>query len=264
MENPVIELMLNRKSIRRYKDEVPTDEVIAAVVRAGQQAPFASQLYSVLLSRERDKHPYKAPLLFVICVDCHKLELMMAKRNWEVVTNDLLLLLFGIQDAALMAENMVIAGESLGLGSCFLGMAPYRAESIIEDFKLPRRVFPLVMLVVGYPAENPPPRPRYPQEYVLFEGEYPELSDEKVERAMAAMDEGYMEQDYYRRVNVIIPLEGEREEKYTFENYGWTEHISRKWGQWHSSNKELLEKLRMCGFEVCGGPEVEWGGRCSA
>ena len=75
-----------------------------------------------------------------------------------MVTNDLSLLLFGIQDAALMAENMVIAAESLGLGSCFLGAAPYIAAEIIKEYKLPQRVFPLVQLAIGYPAENPPPR----------------------------------------------------------------------------------------------------------
>src|SRR5690606_13558808 len=64
-------------------------------------------------------------LLFTICVDAHKLELIMAQRGWKMVTNDLSLLVLGIQDAALVAENMVIAAESLGLGSCFLGAAPY-------------------------------------------------------------------------------------------------------------------------------------------
>jgi FMN reductase [NAD(P)H] len=256
MNNSVIELMLNRGSIRKYEDRVPSDETIKRIVRAGQQAPFASQLYSILLSRERDRHPYQAPLLFVICVDCHKLELMMARRGWQVVTNDLLLLLFGIQDAALMAENMVLAAESLGLGSCFLGMTPYHAENIIKEYGLPKRVFPLVELVMGYPAENLPPRPRYPLEYVLFEGRYPDLSDEQVGDAMAAMDEGYLEQDYYRKANYIIPLEGDREETFTYDNYGWSEHISRKWGQWYPSAEELVEKLRACGFEVCGPQEV--------
>jgi nitroreductase len=255
MNNSVIELMLNRKSIRQYEDRVPDDETIRTIVRAGQQAPFASQLYSVLMSRERDRHPYKAPLLFIICVDCHKLALMMARRGWKVVTNDLLLLLFGIQDAALMAENMVMAAESLGLGSCFLGMTPYNAENIIKDYGLPERVFPLVELAMGYPAEDPPPRPRYPLEYVLFEGQYPALSDEQVEGAMAAMDEGCLAQDYYRKANYLIPLERDREETYTFDNYGWSEHISRKWGQWYPSADELVKKLRACGFEVCGEPE---------
>ena len=50
--NPVIETMRKHKSIRKYTDEVPSDELIATIVRAAQQAPFASQLYSLLLSRK--------------------------------------------------------------------------------------------------------------------------------------------------------------------------------------------------------------------
>ena len=122
MDNPVLSTMLNRKSVRRYKPDQPADEVIAAIVQAGQQAPFASQLYSVLLSR-RKKAPLGAPLWLTICVDVYKLERFMALRGWKLVTNDLLMLVFGIQDAAYMAENMVIAAESLGLSSCFLGSA---------------------------------------------------------------------------------------------------------------------------------------------
>ena len=122
MDNPVLSTMLNRKSVRRYKPDQPADEVIAAIVQAWQQAPFASHLYSVLLSR-RKKAPFGAPLWFTICVDVYKLERFMALRGWKLVTNDLLMLVFGIQDAAYMAENMVIAAESLGLSSCFLGSA---------------------------------------------------------------------------------------------------------------------------------------------
>jgi nitroreductase len=56
LTNPVIESMLNRKSVRKYTEQKPTDEVIETVVRAGQQAPFAAQLCSLLLTRK------KAPL----------------------------------------------------------------------------------------------------------------------------------------------------------------------------------------------------------
>src|SRR5512136_2075853 len=154
ISNPVIETMLNRKSIRHYRDESPSDEVVETIVRAGQQAPFAYQLGSLLLSRHRDKNPFHAPLLFTICIDSHRLELVMAQRNWRRVTNDLALLLFGAQDASLMAENMVIAAESLGLGSCFLGGVIYEADKIIQAYKLPPRVFPLVQLAMGYPAED--------------------------------------------------------------------------------------------------------------
>jgi FMN reductase (NADPH) len=250
MNNAVIETVLNRKSIRRYTEESPSDEILTTIVRAGQQAPFAYQVCSLLLSRNREQNPFSAPLLFTICVDSHRHERIMARRNWQMVTNDLSLLFFGIQDAALMAQNMVIAAESLGLGSCFLGGAPYRAQAIIKEYKLPQRVFPLVQLAMGYPAEDPPPRPRYPIEFSLFEDEYPDFSDELVERAMNQMDEGYLAQDYYRRANALIRLEGDREETFTFSNYSWTEHISRKTGQWLPSPEPLLAQLAECGFHV--------------
>jgi hypothetical protein len=167
-----------------------------------------------------------------------------------VVTNDLSLLLFGIQDAAYMAQNMVVAGESLGLFSCFLGAAPYQAVRIARDFKLPPRVFPLVGLVMGYKAEEQPPRPRYPLSFTLFEDRYPELTDEQVSEAMKVMDEGYLAQDYYSKPKIKIPLEGDKQETFTYENYSWTEHISRKWGQWYRSPKELLEQLKKRGFDL--------------
>jgi nitroreductase len=248
--NPVVQTMLDHKSIRKYTDESPPDEVIETIVRTGQQAPFASQLYSVLLSRNKERNPYNAPLLFTICVDSHKFECIMAKKNWKLVTNDLSLMLFGIQDAALMAENMVITGRSLGLGSCFLGSAPYRAEKIAEEYDLPKRVFPLVQLVMGYPAEDPPARPRYPMEFTLFEDKYPKLNQDMISKAMREMDNGYLAQDYYRNLNAKIPLEGDRGEAFTYDNYSWTEHICRKWGQWHPELKELLEQFEKRGFYI--------------
>ena len=250
LTNPVIEAMLNRKSIRKYTDDIPSDEVVETVVRAGQQAPFAYQMGSLLLSRNRSLNPFGAPLLFTVCVDSHRHETVMARRNWQMAQNDLSLLLFGIQDAAYMAENMVIAAESLGLGSCFLGGTPYRAEAIIRDYRLPQRVFPLVQLTMGYPAEDPPTRPRYPLDFCLFEDEYPEFSEEQTAKAMVQMDEGYLAQDYYRRLNAKIRLEGEREETFTYDTYSWTEHISRKTGQWLTAPDDLLRQLTKCGFYI--------------
>ena len=250
--NLVIQTMLDHKSIREFTRKSPSDEVVKTIVRAGQQAPFASQYYSVLLSRNRKRNPWRAPLLFTICVDSYKFERIMAKRKWKLVTNDLTLLFFGIQDAALMAENMVVAGRSLGLGSCFLGSALYRANKIAEEYKLPKRVFPLVQLVMGYSAEDPPTRPRYPMDFTLFEDEYPKLGQKTISEAMRVMDEGYLAQDYYRKAKYKIPLERGRKETFTYDNYGWTEHICRKWGQWYSDPKELLVLLEKRGFHIAG------------
>ena len=104
--------------------------------------------------------------------------------------------------------------------------------------------------VVGYPAEDPPPRPRYPLDYFLFENEYPELTEEMMDRAAKVMDEGYLAQDYYRIANYMVELEDGREETFTFDNYSWIEHMCRKWGQWCQTPDELLEQMAACGFHL--------------
>ncbi len=252
IHNPIIDAMLNRKSIRSYTEVMPSDETLETIVRAGQQAPFAYQLGSLLLSRNQEKNPFHAPWLFTICVDLHRFECIMQRRGWQTASNDLSLMVLGIQDAALMAENMVMAAESLGLGSCFLGAFPYYAADIIKEYQLPPRVFPLVGLTMGYPASNPPPRPRYPLAFTLFEDHYPEFDEAAIEEAMHVMDEGYLAQDYYRKANYMIDLPEGRQENFTFENYSWTEHISRKIGIWQRSSKSILRAFKLSGFKIPG------------
>ena len=118
------------------------------------------------------------------------------------------------------------------------------------EFNLPPRVFPLVGLTMGYPAENPPPRPRYPLEFTLFENSYPDFDEQTLQHAMRVMDEGYLAQDYYRKANYIIPPGKVHPETYTFDTYSWTEHISRKEGQWLADPADLLEQLAACGFSL--------------
>jgi nitroreductase len=249
-ESTAIDLMMRRASCRSYESRRPSDDEIAAIVRAGMQAPFASQMACVLLS-ERPKAPFGAPLWWYVCADIHRLELFMAARGWKRVTDDSVMLLFAMQDAAYLAENMVIAAESLGLGSCYLGDAPFHADTIAEEFDLPPRVMPLVGLVMGYPAQREPPRPRYPLDYILHVGRYRDPDAGELARAMEFMDSGYLAQDYYRKARAKIPLEDGRPDPYDWDTYSWTEHISRKWGQWWPEpDASLLEQLAKRGFRL--------------
>jgi hypothetical protein len=105
---------------------------------------------------------------------------------------------------------------------------------------------------MGYPAEEFPPRPRWPLSFTLFEDQYPEFTDEQVSEAMKVMDEGYIAQGYYAKQKAKIRLEKDRKETFTYEDYSWTEHISRKWGQWYEDPDELLEQLEKRGFKIGG------------
>lgn len=250
ISNQVIDTMLAHRSVRKYKEEMPSDEMIETIVRAGQQAPFAYQCYSVIMSRDPGKNPFGAPLLFTICVDLHKFERIMERGNWKRATNDLTAILFGIEDASYMAQNMVVAARSLGLGSCFLGAPIGHPEPLVKKYKLPPKVYPIVQLAMGYPDEEDPVRPRYPLDFTLFEDEYPDMDDGKIDRAIKQMDDGYLAQDYYRRINFMVPLPEGREETHDFDSYGWTEHISRKLGLWGDSLDEQKDQIGKCGFDI--------------
>lgn len=250
IHNEVIDAMMNRKSVRKFTDQIPSQEVVETIVRAGQQAPFAYQLGDMVLDRSK-KNSFKAPLLFTICYDVHRMAKISEKRGWKIEVDDMQLMIFGIQDAAYMAQNMVIAAESLGMGSCYIGMTPFIAPAIQKKYKLPDRVFPVVSLAIGYPdsyEDQFPPRPRYPIEFSCFEDHYPEMTDELVSTSMQVMDEGYLAQDYYRKQNAMISLKGVKEETFTFDDYSWTEHISRKCALYKDANlRSAYEKI---GFVV--------------
>ena len=87
--------------------------------------------------------------------------------------------------------------------------------------------------------------------------ELAKFEPEMIEESMREMDEGYLAQDYYRKANYIIPLNGVREERYSFENYSWTEHISRKLGLWQRSSKGIVEAFKKCGFDIPSSTEPD-------
>jgi hypothetical protein len=70
------------------------------------------------------------------------------------------------------------------------------------------------------------------------------------------MDDGYLAQGYYKNQKIKIKIEDKnKQDAFTFADYSWTEHISRKWGQWLDDPNQLLEQLALCGFPLSTAPE---------
>ncbi len=257
-----IENMMTRASVRRFeKREVPAS-VIEKVVRAGQQAPFTGQMYSVVVTsdpatREQlgelfGRLPRAAPVFALLCIDFRRLEKFIEARGRKNHTDDLSMLFLGIQDVAYMGQNMVLAAEACGLGSCFLGAAPFLARQLGALFSLPERVYPLVGMVLGYPAESPPPRPRIPLECVLHWDRYRDLTEEGVEAALEVMDAGLIREGYYRRLDARIAPGDGVEDPVDYDRYGWGEHVSRKYSRGRRAIGHLVELLREQGIDVSG------------
>ncbi len=228
----IFEVIHRRASIRRFRDDPVPAEILHEVVAAGQRAPFTGQMYAVVVTEDPEKRealaelygplPRRAPVFALVCVDFCRLERFIAARGRVNRADDLTMLLLGVQDAAYAAQNMVLAAEARGLGSCFLGAAPRLAREMAEMFALPSRVLPLVGMVIGYPAEAPPPRPRIPTEYVLHRDAYREMTDADVERALGVMDAGLLREGYYGKYAA-------RRDPDPDARYGWGEHVAHKY-----------------------------------
>ncbi len=258
--NPVLENLMNRVSIRRFTTQDVEDSVIETIVRAGQQAPFTGQMYSVVVTKDLAKReemaklfgrlPTAAPVFMLICVDFSRLEKFIASKGRTNSFHDDWMMILGIQDASYFAQNIVTAAESLGLGSVFLGSAPWYTERMAEIFKLPSRVWPMVGLVMGYPDERPGARPRIPLDNVLHWDEYRELDEKGVARSLSIMDAGLIREGYYRNLNGKIPRRNSEEDKVTYNDYGWGEHISRKYGQGGVRAADMKEILTKQGVDL--------------
>jgi nitroreductase len=256
----VLGTILNRASIRRFQPRPVAEDALRSIVRAGQQAPFTGQMYSVIVVTDRSRReqlrplfgrlPVEAPVFMLICIDFARLEQFVSMKGRRNRADDLSMLFLGIQDASYFAMNMVLAAEALGLGSVFLGAAPFVATELAAMFGLPERVYPLVGLCVGYPDENPPPRPRIPLEMVYMRDGYRMATDAEARLALEIMDAGLIREGYYARLNAKIPL-SEGPDDIGYDTYGWGEHVSRKYGQMKPRN--VQELLARQGIKV-GGP----------
>lgn len=77
-------------------------------------------------------------------------------------------------DAALAAQNTLLAAESLGYGGVIIGMLRYCSEEVAELFRLPDYTYPVFGIALGVPNQQHAVKPRLPLEQVVFEEVYQE------------------------------------------------------------------------------------------
>ena len=208
--NEVISQLNARKSVRAYLDKEIGKAEKDAILMAAVQAPTAGnqQLYTILditdqALKERlvetcDNQPMiaQAKLVLIFCADCKKwydAYLAVGCETRKPGVGDLLL---AVSDAMIAAQNAVTAAESLGIGSCYIGDIMENCETQRELLKLPEYVFPVGMLIFGYPTEQQQRRPkpeRVGMQYVVHENAYQPLSDQALEEMWSprAGEKGY-------------------------------------------------------------------------
>ncbi len=184
--NPIFQQMHEHRSIRTYdKTPVPDKDLQAAVEAAQCAATSANiQVYSALritdtAAREQlveisggQQKVADSGAFLVICGDMRRHRLL-ADRAGNPCTENLESFLLCAVDASLFAQNLVLALESQGWGTCYIGGIRNDLAAVSALLELPGSVYPLYGLCVGKAAEEPWKRPRLPVDAVLFNNRYP-------------------------------------------------------------------------------------------
>ena len=228
--NPTLELIEARRSTRAYDPAPPADDEKAAVLHAAMRAPTAGNqmLYSILEIADQalkdrlavlcDHQPFiaRAPWVLVFLADWQKWMDLFGVAGVDAlpgvpqgVTPGLGDFLMACSDALIAAQTAVLAAESLGIGSCYIGDVLENGEAVAELLRLPRYAVPVAMLCFGRPKAPGRPTPHYEKHMVqrdayrrLDEVALREISDE-LDRLHAPR--GYREgiantaQDVYER-----------------------------------------------------------------
>jgi nitroreductase len=184
-----LETLLSHKSIRHYLDKPLPDAALELMIAAAQSAASSSnlQLWSVVAiadeARKKQLAEFsnnqsqitQAPLFLVWLADVARLESIMVADNLDRQgLYQLDLFLIAIIDAALAAQNAVIAAESLGLGTVYIGALRNNVTRVSTELQLPDGVFPVFGLCVGYANSDKKiaVKPRLPQSAVLHKEIY--------------------------------------------------------------------------------------------
>lgn len=224
--NSVIETILKRGSLRKYKQEKVSDKDLNIILKCAMRAPTAGNMmtYSILTIRDEetkrklslscDNQPFieGSSVILVFLADYNKWykyyeinktkEFMESKGGtFEGPTESSLLL--AMQDAVIAAQNAVIAAESLGIGSCYIGDIMENVEYHKDLFKLPDYVSPVTMLTLGYYPDNYTPslKSRFKSEYVVFDESYKELSDDEINDMYEERNKLYTEKNKFGAEN---------------------------------------------------------------
>jgi len=187
--NKTLELIHKRKSVRVFEDKRIPPEDKRAILEAAIQAPSAGNmnLYTILditdqalkdrLAVTCDNQPFiaKSERVCMFCADYRRWYDLFCEHVDEVRKPSYGDMMLAQADALIAAQNAVMAAESLGIGSCYIGDLTENYEIHKELLKLPKYVVPAAMLVFGYPTEQQLKRPkpnRFRTEDVVHENGY--------------------------------------------------------------------------------------------
>lgn len=196
--NEIIGQLKQRKSVRVYEEREIEQHIKKEILNAAFEAPTAGamMLYTILditdqQLKERlailcDNQPFiaKAPMVLIFLADYQRWydTFDVAECNPRTPEEGDMLLAYA--DAVIAAQNTVVAAESFGIGSCYIGDILENYEEVKKVLELPDYVIPAAMLVYGYPTQSQKERKkpeRFDEKFIVHENKYKRMSKNELE-----------------------------------------------------------------------------------
>ena len=177
--------------LRKVPDNVPDKNLLNQILSAGQAAASSSFLQGFSIIRITDKEKREkfsvlannqnfineAAEFLVFCADLKRSSMCCELHNAQATEGFTEQFIITTVDAALAAQNVVVAAESAGLGICYVGAIRNNPQTATDLLNLPKNVYPVFGLCLGYPNQNPEVKPRLPLSLILKENSYTTEND---------------------------------------------------------------------------------------
>lgn len=174
----MLDIIEQRRSIRKYKEAPVSDDTLLRILNCGRLAPSdtntqpwhfiavrSEEMRGRLARVSHDQEWMRAAPVFIVCVaDQLRAESQDRPERIDEQTPGIAAKQI-ILDTAIAAQTMVLAAESLGLGTCWVSW--FVQDEIRPVLGLPEDKYVVAILTLGYPDQQPKARPRRPLEDVV-------------------------------------------------------------------------------------------------
>jgi len=203
-----IDEMKSRKSVRMFSAEPVSTEDRQTILECAFAAPTAGaqMLYSIIditdqaiklaLAECCDGQGFiaQAPLVLLFLADCRRWLDAYELAGCEPRSPGLGDFYIAFCDALIAAQNTVVAAESLGLGSCYIGDVVEQPERVTALLGLDDYTFPATLVVYGHPTAQQLSRPkpaRFAGQFLVHQNRYRRLSAEEQRAAFASRGQDF-------------------------------------------------------------------------
>ncbi len=196
----LIDIIKERRSVKEYKANDVSKEVLLRIFEAGRWAPSAHNAqpwHFLVIKDSATKHRLagamakrwnndlskngilkqqrknlveasvklfeNAPVIIIACSTMENMDEYPDNQRKKIEC------VMAVQSVAAAIENVLLAAHGEGLGSCWFCAPLFCADAVRKTLKIPKHIDPQALITLGYPTNKPNPTPRKPLEDILHQ-----------------------------------------------------------------------------------------------